>query len=537
VTSRAPERPGPLRPPQLWLKFSLGTTGFRIEQMVPTRQSALPRAWAPGDPSERLTALVGNALYDKYAKKTWRLQVEHHVSGALEPEDIDLWTLEHPDHRLHVLELGWTLAELTRPPIVASFSGTILVHGDARLRPMIEEKLGLRPDDQGLDVTDWPGPREFDRGCIVVSAATDPDSIADIRAKADGAKAVLLVWTRCEPRPDKRGLIEVFVSQSSATKPTDDGWVGDLLFRLVREEALPDEALRRTVAAAYWNQLGWSVLRLRNTAKDWHSPFTRWMAEHEIPEYARRHVQELLKDAPSPRSASSPLRCSILLSLANDATAAKVIRDIPLDRPNTAFCTSAWEQEVEHPDPNAAVASQVDKLAHVLGSEDVRRMVRDMTERNHGRDLVWVDQEACRLEDVPEVKFDFGKDMPSLSTGAIELFVGSIVDALDPRHFRRVGLVVHLVLVEPPGGADGLDERLKRWAMSRCKPHVRVAVHRAARGEPPAPARGEPPAPARGEPPAPAPGERTAPAAPPGDGEVSFWQRLRRRWSAKMGRP
>ncbi|WP_438034898.1 hypothetical protein [Sorangium sp. So ce204] len=534
---------------------------LRIEQREPPPAQDTPRIWTPCDPSERLKALFGSAYDKKWKTELWRLQVQHHVSDRfrLEPNDIDLWALQDPESGLHVFELGWTLAELTHDPILALFSGKILVHGDNSLKTIIQDALGRGPDDRGLDVAEWPDPRELERGCIVVSAEKDPARIADIRDKADRAKAVLLVWTRSEPRPDKRRLIEIFVSQSSARTLPNDKWVGALLTMLVRDEVLPDEALRRTVMEASPNShdssdsrdssdsSDSSVLRLRNTAEHWHSPFKRTMPDSELPEYVRRYAQELSRGVRGRLAGSPPVRCTILLSLTDDAMTANAIQAAPLDLPNAVLRASAWQREVEHPDPDVAVACQLDKLAGVFGVKKVSEMMQKITQANYYRDLVWVHQEACQIEDVPEVKFAFVEDMPWLSTGAIELFAERLVDALDYRHFVRVGLVVHLVLIEPSRGADGLNERLERWAKGRCTRHIHVATQRvapprvAAPVEPPAAAPVEVPASAAAPVEPPAPDEAPASAAPHGDGEGSFWQRLQRRLSTKvkmkMGRP
>lgn len=138
--------------------------------------------------------------------------------------DVPCWAnLYHPDDGFHLLDRGWTMAEMTAWPKKGESSGAVAVLGDEPFTRALQRSLG--PRVRRCASTALPH-----RSLVVVQARLSDEQALEIQAAAQRSASPLIIW--CETQPP-RGRVADVIHVAPSIEPST-AWLDRFLSRLVR---------------------------------------------------------------------------------------------------------------------------------------------------------------------------------------------------------------------------------------------------------------------------------------------------------------
>lgn len=187
----------------------------------------------------------------------WRLRLSRHDGGrqgAL-PNWERFAELIHPHYGMHILDLGWSVAQLTAAPRRGEASGSVAVIGDEKLAAALGKGLGPCVSSIGRD-DPYPA-----KAVLVVSGKRREAEARSIQSRAEESKCAVLVWCGETRPPIRAGLVEVL----SLARPQEapQFWLGrflapllggvdpELSFAMAGAHGPPEDRRRRWLRGAY----------------------------------------------------------------------------------------------------------------------------------------------------------------------------------------------------------------------------------------------------------------------------------------------
>jgi hypothetical protein len=236
-------------------------------RLVPRCTGLAPHEWRNWNPPrqeylerELLASLFNTDEARLLLNRPWHLQLrgeELGLSWTGIPMGHEWSYLVHPASGCHLLDVGWTVTELTVEPLDATFSGTIAVLGNASL--VAELRRSVSPIVQEATAETLP-----EQAVVVVAGeGMDGKMAKEIDDEACRRHCPLLIWCSFAP---PRGHVPAILDLVSPAPKGWEQWLSRLLVRLLRGQ---EPALAFADAGASDPPKDRFLRRMRGAYKEW----------------------------------------------------------------------------------------------------------------------------------------------------------------------------------------------------------------------------------------------------------------------------